>query len=213
MANPWPLQIRYEQTASRLTLIKFMTDGILQKASWRLADNQSRRLALALLPVALNCTAPLLVQEVETDFALRRYAAIVIDEAHERSMHTDVLVGLLARIVPLRRQMHEADKVRTPLAGAPLRLWALAGRPAFRCVMQREGKPDSECCPPLKLVIMSATLRVEGKPWRGVNAGRGTGRDGGFVAKGDRHQLSALHGMLRFYLQSPPLPQGPASCH
>eukprot|EP00730_Choanoeca_flexa_P002913 TRINITY_DN11227_c0_g1_i1.p1 TRINITY_DN11227_c0_g1~~TRINITY_DN11227_c0_g1_i1.p1 ORF type:complete len:1025 (+),score=270.17 TRINITY_DN11227_c0_g1_i1:211-3075(+) len=97
-------QIRYENTVTRETKIKFMTDGVLQK-------------------------------EIENDFALRSYSAIIIDEAHERSMHTDILIGLLSRIVPLRRSMHDKDK--------------------------KEGKSDEDCTPPLKLVIMSATLRVE----------------------------------------------------
>lgn len=52
------------------------------------------------------------LQEIEGDFALRKYTTIVIDEAHERSMHTDILLGLLSRIVPLRQQMHDEAKVR-----------------------------------------------------------------------------------------------------
>lgn len=46
---------------------------------------------------------------------------MIIDEAHERSVYTDILIGLLSRIVPLRR---------------------------------KRGNP-------LRLIIMSATLRVE----------------------------------------------------
>uniref|UniRef100_A0A8C8XEJ7 DEAH-box helicase 37 n=1 Tax=Panthera leo TaxID=9689 RepID=A0A8C8XEJ7_PANLE len=55
------------------------------------------------------------------DFLLRRYKVVLIDEAHERSVYTDILIGLLSRIVSLRAKRHL----------------------------------------PLKLVIMSATLRVE----------------------------------------------------
>lgn len=66
-------------------------------------------------------TDGVLLKEVESDFLLSKYSVIVIDEAHERSVFTDILIGLLSRIVPLRN---------------------------------KQGNQ-------LKLVIMSATLRVE----------------------------------------------------
>ena len=66
-------------------------------------------------------TDGVLLKEIEKDFFLSKYSVIVIDEAHERSVFTDILMGLLSRIVPMRKS---------------------------------HGKQ-------LKLVIMSATLRVE----------------------------------------------------
>uniref|UniRef100_A0A4W3HAL9 Activating signal cointegrator 1 complex subunit 3 n=1 Tax=Callorhinchus milii TaxID=7868 RepID=A0A4W3HAL9_CALMI len=66
-------------------------------------------------------TDGVLLKEIQRDFLLTKYKVIIIDEAHERSVYTDILIGLLSRIVPLR---------------------AKRGRP-------------------LKLIIMSATLRVE----------------------------------------------------
>lgn len=39
------------------------------------------------------------------DFLLQRYNVIIIDEAHERSVYTDILIGLLSRIVPLRNKV------------------------------------------------------------------------------------------------------------
>uniref|UniRef100_A0A8C9RSK2 DEAH (Asp-Glu-Ala-His) box polypeptide 37 n=1 Tax=Scleropages formosus TaxID=113540 RepID=A0A8C9RSK2_SCLFO len=62
-------------------------------------------------------TDGVLLKEIQKDFLLQKYRVIIIDEAHERSVYTDILIGLLSRIVPLRR--------------------------------------------PMKLLIMSATLRVE----------------------------------------------------
>ncbi|CAI7793780.1 unnamed protein product, partial [Closterium sp. NIES-54] len=48
-------------------------------------------------------TDGILLREVQADLLLRQYSAVVLDEAHERSINTDILVGLLSRIVPLRQ--------------------------------------------------------------------------------------------------------------
>ncbi|XP_030877779.1 probable ATP-dependent RNA helicase DHX37 isoform X1 [Leptonychotes weddellii] len=66
-------------------------------------------------------TDGVLLKEIQKDFLLQRYKVVLIDEAHERSVYTDILIGLLSRIVSLRAKRHV----------------------------------------PLKLLIMSATLRVE----------------------------------------------------
>nr|XP_015099253.1 probable ATP-dependent RNA helicase DHX37 [Vicugna pacos] len=66
-------------------------------------------------------TDGVLLKEIQKDFLLRKYKVVIIDEAHERSVYTDILIGLLSRIVCLREKRHL----------------------------------------PLKLLIMSATLRVE----------------------------------------------------
>ncbi|KAF2003049.1 P-loop containing nucleoside triphosphate hydrolase protein [Amniculicola lignicola CBS 123094] len=72
-------------------------------------------------------TDGVLLREISQDFVLTKYSAIIIDEAHERSVNTDILIGMLSRIVHLR-----ADLVREN---------------------PKKNKP-------LKLVIMSATLRI-----------------------------------------------------
>ncbi|CZT05495.1 hypothetical protein WAI453_004980 [Rhynchosporium graminicola] len=71
-------------------------------------------------------TDGVLLREVAQDIALRKYSAIIIDEAHERSVNTDILVGMLSRVVKLREEMAIED-------------------PSIK---------------PLKLIIMSATLRI-----------------------------------------------------
>ncbi|XP_038619238.1 probable ATP-dependent RNA helicase DHX37 [Tachyglossus aculeatus] len=66
-------------------------------------------------------TDGVLLKEIQKDFLLLKYKVIIIDEAHERSVYTDILIGLLSRIVTLRARRNQ----------------------------------------PLKLIVMSATLRVE----------------------------------------------------
>ncbi|XP_045700728.1 probable ATP-dependent RNA helicase DHX37 isoform X2 [Phyllostomus hastatus] len=66
-------------------------------------------------------TDGVLLKEIQKDFLLLKYTVVIIDEAHERSVHTDILIGLLSRVVSLREKRLQ----------------------------------------PLKLLIMSATLRVE----------------------------------------------------
>ncbi|XP_058129557.1 probable ATP-dependent RNA helicase kurz [Anopheles ziemanni] len=66
-------------------------------------------------------TDGVLLKEIEVDFLLNKYSCIILDEAHERSVYTDILMGLLSRIVRLR---------------------------------EKRGTN------PLRLIIMSATLRV-----------------------------------------------------
>lgn len=65
-------------------------------------------------------TDGVLLREMMQDFLLTKYSALVIDEAHERNINTDILIGMLSRVVKLRRSRNK----------------------------------------PLKLIIMSATLRV-----------------------------------------------------
>ena len=71
-------------------------------------------------------TDGILIREIANDFALRKYSVIIIDEAHERSANTDILIGMVSRIVDLRTSMSKED-------------------PKIK---------------PLKMVVMSATLRV-----------------------------------------------------
>ncbi|KDN51411.1 P-loop containing nucleoside triphosphate hydrolase protein [Tilletiaria anomala UBC 951] len=79
-------------------------------------------------------TDGVLLRELATDFLLRKYSLIIIDEAHERSVNTDILIGLLTRIVRLREKRWLANS--------------------------GEGSTKEAGTRPLRLVIMSATLRV-----------------------------------------------------
>ncbi|KAJ3185761.1 ATP-dependent RNA helicase dhx37 [Gaertneriomyces sp. JEL0708] len=103
-------QVRYDKGMTNgSTRIKFMTDGILLRE----------------LSSATGADSPKSRNKSPADLLLSKYSCIIIDEAHERTVGTDVLIGWLTRIVKLRN----SGQIRG--------------------------------VKPLKLVIMSATLRVE----------------------------------------------------
>jgi ATP-dependent RNA helicase DHX37/DHR1 len=60
-------------------------------------------------------TDGVLLREVAQDIALRKYSAIIIDEAHERSVNTDILIGMLSRVVKLREDLSSEDISIKPL--------------------------------------------------------------------------------------------------
>jgi hypothetical protein len=47
-------------------------------------------------------TDGILMREVQDDFLLRKYSVVVIDEAHERSLNTDLLLGMACSRFVLR---------------------------------------------------------------------------------------------------------------
>lgn len=92
-------------------------------------------------------TDGVLLRELATDFLLKKYSVIIIDEAHERSMNTDILIGVLSRVIKLREQMWSEKK-------DDIKVCILLVR---RSVENNLIFPVMQ---PLRLIIMSATLRV-----------------------------------------------------
>jgi len=102
-------------------------------------------------------TEGILLKEMQSDLLLRRYSVIILDEAHERSINTDLLIGLLSRIVPLRQELYQEALRRKEQRVEAARLKGL--------LMEGSTVADPATLQipvtPLKLVIMSATLQVK----------------------------------------------------
>merc|ERR1719181_1046239 len=52
-------------------------------------------------------TDGILLRELQADFLCQKYVAIIIDEAHERGVNCDILIGLLSRAAQRRRRNYE----------------------------------------------------------------------------------------------------------
>ena len=65
-------------------------------------------------------TDGVLMKELQKDLLLSNYSIVIIDEAHERSIYSDILIGLISRIIKLRKQRD--DFFRLVIMSATLRL-------------------------------------------------------------------------------------------
>ncbi|KAK9363888.1 P-loop containing nucleoside triphosphate hydrolase protein [Lipomyces starkeyi] len=125
--NPGMIGITQPRRVAAVSMARRVNDEIGSKHKGRVAyqirfeQNTSEGTAMKFM------TDGVLLRELSTDFTLSKYSAIIIDEAHERNVNTDILIGVLSRVLKLRHEM---------------------------------SKEPGSSTKPLKLIIMSATLRV-----------------------------------------------------
>ena len=84
-------------------------------------------------------TDGILLKELENDSLLSEYSVIIIDEAHERTINSDLLIGFISQILKIRYIM-----------------WKRKMKYNYNNINNKEEKYVL----PLRLIIMSATLRV-----------------------------------------------------
>ncbi|XP_010529181.1 PREDICTED: probable pre-mRNA-splicing factor ATP-dependent RNA helicase DEAH9 [Tarenaya hassleriana] len=115
--------IRFEDhTASGLTSVKFLTDGVL-------------------------------IREMMDDPLLTKYSVVMVDEAHERSISTDILLGLLKKIQRRRPELRLIISSATIEAKAMFDFFNSSKR---RRVQEQEGDKKGP-------ILEPAILSVEGR--------------------------------------------------
>jgi ATP-dependent helicase HrpA len=96
IAHTQPRRIAARSIAERVAEELQVPLGSVVGYKVRFTDKVSDQTRIALM------TDGILLNEIHRDRTLRRYDTIIIDEAHERSLNVDFLIGYLKRVLPKR---------------------------------------------------------------------------------------------------------------
>jgi ATP-dependent helicase HrpA len=129
----------------------------------RFADRVSAASRLILM------TDGLLLAELNSDPLLKRYDTIIVDEAHERTLNVDLLLGVLKRILPRRPDLKllvtsatlDVERMSRFFNDAPI--ITVSGRSHPIEVRYRQVQDDAED-PDLPLQVLEAYREIAGEP-------------------------------------------------
>lgn len=129
----------------------------------RFADKVSKDTRLLLM------TDGLLLAELASDPDLRRYDTIIVDEAHERTLNVDLLLGVLKRLLPRRPELKvivtsatlDVERISRFFDRAPI--ITVSGRSHPIEVRYREA-PDDEEDPDLSPAVLEAYREIAAEP-------------------------------------------------
>ncbi|CAI5993430.1 unnamed protein product [Closterium sp. NIES-65] len=118
----------HERTLATDVLFGLLKAVLEHRKEWYLTDGMLLREAMADPLLERYLTDGMLLREAMADPLLERYKAIILDEAHERTLATDVLFGLLKAVLEHRKDLKlvvmsatlEAEKFQGYFHGAPL---------------------------------------------------------------------------------------------
>jgi ATP-dependent helicase HrpA len=117
----------------------------------------------------LLMTDGLLLAELASDPSLRRYDTIIVDEAHERTLNVDLLMGVLKRLLPRRPDLKvivtsatlDVERVARFFGDAPI--ITVSGRNHPIEVRYRETADDADD-PDLPAAVLEACKEIAAEP-------------------------------------------------
>ncbi|HWJ06983.1 MAG TPA: ATP-dependent RNA helicase HrpA, partial [Steroidobacteraceae bacterium] len=151
-----PRRIAAQALANRISAELGTPTGDLVGYQVRFVDRTSPRTLVKLM------TDGLLLRELESDPLLLRYDTLIIDEAHERNLNVDFLLGVCKRILPRRPDLRlivtsatiETQRFSEYFDGAPV--IDVEGRTYPVEVRYRPLAEEDEAAPPLPEAIRDA---------------------------------------------------------
>jgi ATP-dependent helicase HrpA len=131
----------------------------------RFADQVSEATRLVLM------TDGLMLAELSSDPLLRRYDTVIVDEAHERSLNVDLLLGVLKRLLPRRPDLKvivtsatlDVERISRFFDDAPIITVSGRGHPIE--VRYRDAPQDAED-PDLPAAVLDAYREIAAEPGR-----------------------------------------------
>ncbi len=174
IAHTQPRRLAARALASRIAEELAQPLGATVGFRVRFADQVSAATRLVLM------TDGLLLAELAADPLLRRYDTVIVDEAHERSLNVDLLLGVLKRILPRRPELKlivtsatlALERVSEFFGGAPILRISGRGHPIeVRYQPARADAPSGAAPPgdPEEVDLPTAVLEA----WRNIAAAPG----------------------------------------
>ncbi|HEX6571946.1 MAG TPA: ATP-dependent RNA helicase HrpA [Steroidobacteraceae bacterium] len=156
-----PRRIAAQALANRISAELGTSTGDLVGYQVRFVDRTSPRTLVKLM------TDGLLLRELEGDPLLLRYDTLILDEAHERNLNVDFLLGVCKRLLPRRPDLRlvvtsatiETQRFAEYFDGAPV--IDVEGRTFPVEVRYRPLAEEDETAPPLPEAIRDALQELE----------------------------------------------------
>jgi ATP-dependent helicase HrpA len=156
-----PRRIAAQALATRVSAELGGKVGDLVGYQVRFVDRTSPRTLLKLM------TDGLLLREIESDPLLLRYDTLIIDEAHERNLNVDFLLGVCKRLLPQRPDLRlivtsatiETQRFAEYFGGAPV--IDVEGQSYPVEVRYRPLAEEDEAAPPLPEAVREALEELE----------------------------------------------------